>query len=252
MAQHPASWHCLARAPFGGFVALHCAIQHSDCQETHSDTPSLFTPTLHLSPAFYARCCMNSPIRPTHTWFVPPRLIHLWLETLTGCLLFLPPPYLPRRRLITPPLSLRLPPPQPKTLHTHGDKYHLCRHPPTPAPEERELWGGFLSCRPPPFPRHAPLCHCDNSSSASLFSVPRVWTGRWDLGGLRPAVVSGHGCKAPGIRLESLCHSLQWSLMSEIHLNHVHVPHSVSATCPHRDLPCSLFKPTVLHTLALL
>lgn len=39
--------------------------------------------------------------------------------------------------------------PQPKALHTHGDKYHLRRHPPTPAPEERELRGGFPSHRPP-------------------------------------------------------------------------------------------------------
>lgn len=65
-------------------------------------------------------------------------------------------------------------------------------------------------------------------------------------------MVSGHGCKAPGRHLEFLFHSLQWSLMLEIHLNHVHVPHSRPATCPHHDSPCSLLKPTVLHTLALL
>ncbi len=135
--------------------------------------------------------------------------------------------------------SLRLLTPQPKALHTHGDKYHLRRHPPTPAPEERELRGGFPSHRPPrsysvhlsvtliilPF---APFFQ-------AAFLIPRVWTRRWDLGSLQPAVLSGHGCKAPGRRLESLCHSLQWNCMSEIHLNHVHVPHMLPATCPHHN-----------------
>lgn len=155
MAQNWASWQCLAQALLGRFVALHCAIQHSDCQETYSDTPSLFTPTLHLSPAFYARCSMNSPICPKHSWFVPPRLIHLWLEPdgrpspAAGSSSRLPTCHDVASSLH---LSLHLPPPQPKTLHTHGDKYHLCHHPPTPAPEERELWGGFSRAALLPFP----------------------------------------------------------------------------------------------------
>lgn len=56
------------------------------------------------------------------------------------------------------------------------------------------------------------------------------------LGSLEPAVVSGHGCTAPGERLQSLCHSLQWNCMSEIHLNHVRVPHMLlPATCAHHN-----------------
>ncbi|KAL1273319.1 hypothetical protein QQF64_029181 [Cirrhinus molitorella] len=71
--------------------------------------------------------------------------------------------------------SLRLLTPQPKALHTHGDKYHLHHHPPTPAPEEWELRGGFpLSVHLPVTPIILPFA----SFFRAAFLVPCVWTRR--------------------------------------------------------------------------
>ncbi len=156
-----------------------------------------------------------------------------WLSPMLSAL---PAASLPATTSLLYLSSLRLLTPQPKALHTHGDKYHLRRHPPTPVPEEQELRGGF--------PSHCPPRSSSVHLSVTLiilpfapffwaaFLIPCVWTRRCDLGSLQPAVLSGHGCKAPGRRLKSLCHSLQWNCMSEIHLNHVHVPYMLPATCP--------------------
>lgn len=101
MAHHCTGWHCLAQTIFGGFNNLHCAIQHSDCQETYSSSPSPSTPILHLFPAPFAQR------RLAHKWLIHPGLIHLWLEPDGGPS---PDPYLPWRPLSTSHHSFCSPP----------------------------------------------------------------------------------------------------------------------------------------------
>ncbi len=162
-----------------------------------------------------------------------------WRPSLADCLrcsaLFPPHPCLPRRPFSTSHHSVCSPPSRRHSIPTAIST--ICA-------VTRQL----LSLRNKSYGAAFPLIAPPRSSSVHLsvtliilpfapffwaaFLIPCVWTRRCDLGSLQPAVLSGHGCKAPGRRLESLCHSLQWNCMSEIHLNHVHVPYMLPATCP--------------------
>lgn len=166
MAHHCTGWHCLAQTIFGGFSSRHCAIQHSDCQETYSSSPSPSTPILHLFPAPFAQQ------RLAHKWFVHPGLIHLWLEPDGGPS---PDPYLPWRPLSTSHHSFCSPPSRRHSIPTAISTICAVTRQLLP-PRSESYRAAFPLVTPPSFFLSALLCQSDNSSFclslSNFFSRP--------------------------------------------------------------------------------